>query len=444
MRRFLLVVLLIAQAGWALDRQPNADYHARRVALANKTPNAGLVLLFSPPETEGPNDLFTYRQENNFFYLSGWTEPGAALLIASAVEAKDNSPARAYTEILFLPARNPAQEKWTGPKLGPESPEAARVTGFDQVKALEDLRSVIYGLLAEHRAAMYTDVPAAAETSNSEGPLKWLERANAFPQGGRFQDVRPLVQSLRTVKDLGEIERIRKATEASVAAHLVAMHAVKPGLNESEISALMQYEWGKRGCSRPAYSPIVGSGLNSTVLHYSEDSATMQAGDVVVIDAAGEYSMYASDITRTLPISGKFTPRQREIYDIVLGAQQAAMDAFQSGKSTLRPGPYTLQKVAFDYINTNGKDSHGDTLGKYFIHGLGHYVGLYVHDANDYDVPLAPGSVFTIEPGIYIPEEKLGIRIEDMYYVDASGKLIKLSAGLPSKADEIERIMAGK
>ncbi|MGO9647275.1 MAG: aminopeptidase P N-terminal domain-containing protein [Terriglobales bacterium] len=444
MRRFLLVVLLIAQAAWALDRQPNADFRARRVAFAGKTPNAGLVLLFSPPETEGPNDLFTYRQENNFFYLSGWTEPGAALLIAPAVEAKDNSPARAYTEILFLPARNPVQEKWTGPKLGPESPEAPRLTGFDQVKGLEDLRSVIYGLLADHRAAIYTDVPAARETSNSETSLQWLERTNAFPRGGRYQDVRPLVESLRTIKDAGEIERIRKATEASVAAQLAAMHAVKPGVNESEISALMQYEWGKRGCSRPAYSPIVGSGLNSTVLHYSEDSATMQAGDVVVIDAAGEYSMYASDITRTLPVSGKFTPRQREIYDIVLGAQQAAMDAFQSGKSTLKPGPYTLQKVAFDYINTHGKDSHGEPLGKYFIHGLGHYVGLYVHDANDYDVPLGPGSVFTIEPGIYIPEEKLGVRIEDMYYVDTSGKLIKLSADLPSKADEVERIMAGK
>ncbi len=443
MRRLLFVVLLITQSVCALDRQPNADYRVRRVALSGKT-QGNLVLLFSPPESEGPNDLFTYRQENNFFYLSGWAEPGAALLIAPAVEAKDNSPARAYTEILFLPARNPVQEKWTGPKLGPESPEAASVTGFDKVKALEDLRGVIYGLLSEHRGTIYTDVPTAGETSNSEGPLHWLERANAFPRGGYYQDVRPLVQSLRTVKDAGEIERIRKATDASVSAHLVAMRAVKPGVNESEISALLQYEWGKRGCSRPAYSPIVGSGLNSTVLHYSEDSASMQAGDLVVIDAAGEYSMYASDITRTLPISGKFTPRQREIYDIVLGAQQAAMDAFQSGKSTLKPGPNTLQKVAFDYINTHGKDSHGDPLGKYFIHGLGHYVGLYVHDANDYDVPLAPGSVFTIEPGIYIPEEKLGVRIEDMYLVDASGKLVKLSAELPSKADDVERTMAAK
>ncbi len=186
MRRLLLVVLLIAQTGWTLDRQPNADYHARRAALAAKTPNAGVVLLFSPPEAEGPNDVFTYRQENNFFYLSGWTEPGAALLIAPAVEAKDNSPARAYTEILFLPVRNPVQEKWTGPKLGPENPDAARITGFDQVKALGDMRDVIYGLLSAHRAAIYTDVPAAGETSNSEESLHWLERANAFPLGGSF------------------------------------------------------------------------------------------------------------------------------------------------------------------------------------------------------------------------------------------------------------------
>ena len=125
MRRLLFVVLLITQSVCALDRQPNADYRVRRVALSGKT-QGNLVLLFSPPESEGPNDLFTYRQENNFFYLSGWAEPGAALLIAPAVEAKDNSPARAYTEILFLPSRNPVQEKWTGPKLGPESPEAAQ------------------------------------------------------------------------------------------------------------------------------------------------------------------------------------------------------------------------------------------------------------------------------------------------------------------------------
>jgi len=207
----------------------------------------------------------------------------------------------------------------------------------------------------------------------------------------------------------------------------------------------LQYEWGKRGCERPAYAPIVGSGFNSTVLHYSDDSRTIESGDLVVMDAAGEYSLYASDITRTIPASGKFTARQREIYDIVLGAQKAAIAAFQSGKSTLqRNTPDTLYKVAYDYINTHGKDSHGEPLGKYFIHGLGHYVGLGVHDDGDYSIPLGPGMVFTIEPGIYIPEEKLGVRIEDMFYVDSGGKLIRLTESLPQTADEIERLKSGK
>ena len=247
------------------------------------------------------------------------------------------------------------------------------------------------------------------------------------------------------MKDAAEIELIRKATDASMAAHLAAMHAMKPGISEREISALMQYEWGKRGCDRPAYAPIVGSGFNSTVLHYSQDSENIKDEDTVVIDAAGEYSMYASDITRTLPASGKFTARQREIYNIVLGAQQAAIAAFQSGKSMLRKErPNSLYDVAFNFINAHGKDSHGEPLGKYFIHGLSHYVGLNVHDEGDYDVPVGSGMVFTIEPGIYIPEEKLGVRIEDVFYVDSAGKLINLSGALPHTADEVERAMAGR
>ena len=254
-----------------------------------------------------------------------------------------------------------------------------------------------------------------------------------------------MLASLRTYKDSGEIERIRHATDASIAAHFAAMRTVKPGMTEREISALMQYEWGKRGCERPAYAPIVGSGFDSTVLHYSDDSGTMQSGDLVVIDAAGEYSMYASDITRTLPVAGKFTARQREIYDIVLGAQQAAAAAFRSGKSHLRRDQSdSLHDVAYNYINTHGKDLHGEPLGKYFIHGLGHYVGLNVHDTGDYDVPLGPGAVFTLEPGIYIPEEKLGVRIEDILYVDQDGKLVNLTGNLPHTADDVERAMAGK
>jgi Xaa-Pro aminopeptidase len=278
--------------------------------------------------------------------------------------------------------------------------------------------------------------------SASTTALTFLKRLNSMLA---YHDVKPMLSSLRTVKDTGEAGLLRKAVDASVAAHLAAMKTVKPGVSEREISALLQYEWGKRGCERPAYAPIVGSGFYSTVLHYSQDDKTLKAGEVVVIDAAGEYSMYAADVTRTLPIGGHFTARQREIYDIVLGAQQAAVAAFQSGKSTLkRSDPNSLHKVAFDYINAHGKDLHGEPLGKYFIHGLGHYIGLNVHDPDDYDVPLGPGMAFTIEPGIYIPEENLGVRIEDDFYVDANGKLINLSGGLPSRAEDVEKAMAGK
>ncbi len=178
------------------------------------------------------------------------------------------------------------------------------------------------------------------------------------------------------------------------------------------------------------------------MLHYSEDTGTLKDGDLVVMDVAGEYSMYASDITRTAPINGKFTARQREIYDIVLGAQQAAVKAFVAGKSVLTgKSDDALYKVAYDYINTHGKDLHGAPLGKYFIHGLGHYVGLEVHDAGSYTTPLQPGMVFTIEPGIYIPEEKLGVRIEDIFYVDANGQLVDYTATLPHTADEVEHAM---
>jgi Xaa-Pro aminopeptidase len=432
--------LATTASSFAFDRQPNSDYRARREALARKV--GGVVVLFSATENDGPNDLYGFRQDDNFFYLSGSIEPGVALLIASATAAQGDKPARAYTEILFLPPRNLTQEKWTGPKLGAENPEAPSITGFDHVEDMGQLPNDVARYATGAHPVLYTDVDPDGETSTSYKPLQFIKRFNAYVT---FQDVKPMIWSLRTTKDAGEVALIRKAVDASVAAHFAAFKAVKPNVNEREISALMQYEWGKRGCERVAYAPIVGSGYYSTVLHYSDDDNVMKSGDVVVIDAAGEYSMYASDITRTLPINGHFTARQREIYDIVLGAQTAAAAAFVSGKSNMkRDDPDSIFKVAFDYINTHGKDLHGEPLGKYFIHGLGHPVGLNVHDATDHAVPLGPGQVFTIEPGIYIPEENLGVRIEDDYYVDAGGKLIKLSGALPSKAEDVERLMAGK
>jgi Xaa-Pro aminopeptidase len=449
-RKLFAVILLLTSWSVALERQPNADYHGRRERLAKlltsqpgpSGASGGAVLMFAGTESSTGDAIYGFRQDDNYYYLTGLSEPGSALLIVSAAEAAGDRAARQYSETLFMPARNMVQERWTGPKLGPENPEAARVTGFDKVAPLETLPRVLAEMPPMR---IYADVPRWNGTSSDVEAIKALVRLNAFPNGVQPQDVKPMLGELRKVKDAGEIALIRKATDASVAAHFAAIKTMKPGITEREIASLMQYEFGKRGCERPAYAPIVGSGYFSTVLHYSEDSGTVQSGDVAVLDVGGEYSMYATDITRTLPANGKFSARQREIYDVVLGAQQAAMAAFQTGKSVLRgTSPDSLNKVAADYINSHGKDLHGDPLGKYFIHGLGHFVGLNVHDPGDATKPLDKGMVFTLEPGVYIPEEKIGVRIEDTFLVGDDGKLINLSGKLPHTADDVERAMAGK
>jgi len=254
---------------------------------------------------------------------------------------------------------------------------------------------------------------------------------------------------LRLFKDASEIALIEKASEASILAQRVMMQWwVKPGMTERAIAGAMTAVWMENGCERPSYSPIVGSGPNSTVLHYSANDRTMQTGELLVVDAACEYSMYAADITRTVPVGGHFTARQREIYEIVLGAQRAAIAAFAVGKSTIndrdRRDPNSLDTAAYNYINTHGKNLHGQPLGPYWLHGLGHTVGIDVHDPANYPQVLKPGMVFTIEPGVYIPEENLGVRIECDFLVGADGKLIDLDAKLPHTADEVEAAMRAK
>lgn len=442
MRRILAVFLLFTSFAAALERQSNADYRARRERLAQAA-KGGVVLLLADTENSTGDAIWGFHQDNNFFYLTGLPEPGAALVIVSAAEATANQPARSYQEFLFLPKRNHVQERWTGPKLSADSPDAQSRTGFEQVLSIDALPATLAAIPGVVR--LYADLPRGHAATQTTAALEALTRLNAFPNGVSATDVKLLLGELRKVKDRGEIALIRKAADASVAAHFAAMHAVRPSTGERQIAALMQYEFGRRGCERAAYAPIVGAGSNSTVLHYSSDSGTIENGDVIVLDVAGEYSYYAMDITRTLPANGKFTARQREIYDVVLGAQQAAIDAFVAGKSTLsRTSPDSLDKVARDYINSHGKDLHGEPLGQYFIHGLGHFVGLDVHDPGDTTKPLDKGMVFTIEPGIYIPEEKLGVRIEDTFVVGDDGKLVALSGALPKTADAVEREMARK
>jgi Xaa-Pro aminopeptidase len=248
-----------------------------------------------------------------------------------------------------------------------------------------------------------------------------------------------LIAKLREFKSPAELSLIQKATDATVAAHLAAWHAMKSGEFEYQIAAVMTNTYFSMGCERSAYAPIVGSGPNSVILHYSANKRRMDSGEVVVMDVGAECSDYATDVTRTVPVNGKFSAREREIYEIVLGAQKAAIAAVKPGMKAGR-GAGTLQQIAFDYINTHGKDQRGAPLGKYFTHGLSHHVGLDVHDPAEPGVELKPGMVITIEPGIYIPEENIGVRIEDTILVTENGCRV-LSGALPKEVEEIERLV---
>ena len=438
----LLAALTVAPTLIAMDKQPAGVYRGRRLALAEKM-HGGVAVLFAAQEPV--LDLMPYRQDADFYYLTGWDEPGAALLVA-AEDAKAASPRR-YIEILFLPTRDLRMEKYTGVKLDAATPGAAQTAGVDAVEAMTELPAVLNRLLAADRRLRGNvwAQPAAAQAK----ALVEFEAAtlgiNALPAAW---DVTGLTAQLRVVKDAGEIALLKKASEASIAGQRTMMKAVGPGVTERAVAGKMMASWLEAGCERPSYAPIVGSGINSTILHYSANDRTMEDGDVVVVDAACEYSMYAADITRTVPVKGHFTSRQREIYDIVLGSQKAAIDAFVAGKSKIndrdRKDPDSLDTAAYNYINTHGKDLHGEPLGKYWLHGLGHLVGIDVHDPAEYPAVLKPGMVFTIEPGIYIPEEKLGVRIECTFLVGQDGKLIDLTAALPHTADEVEAAMGEK
>jgi len=291
------------------------------------------------------------------------------------------------------------------------------------------------------RDSFYTVLPYQKELGGYPHEKEWTDwLAQAAPQA-KLNDVRALIGAMRQKKSPGEIAFLTKAVDASVDAHLEAMKMMRPGLYEYQVAAKMVYIHSMEGCEAEAYFPIVGAGFNSTSLHYDQLSRKIEDGDIVVLDVGAQFSGYAADITRTLPANGKFTPRQREIYEIVLGAQNAAIAALKPGMTLGRKGPNSLGQIAYDYINSHGKDKQGRSLGPYFIHGLGHHIGLDVHDAGDPSRPLESGMVVTIEPGIYIPEENLGVRIEDNFLVTETGYKM-LSEKLPRSVEEIEKIMA--
>lgn len=430
---FLLSVPAAAQVGSPAGAVPVERLEARRQALLERMGEGVAVIRSAQVRSitrDYPQDS-DFRQDNDFFYLTGLEAPGGWLVLSGG---------GAGEVVLYLPARNPAEERWTGPQLGP-GPEAVALTGIREVRPVERLADDLRSLAGRSSGAAASGV----YLKRDRGRL--CERLASVAAGGcpellgvteeSARDLRPHLAALRLVKDEDELRRLRRAIEITAEAQRAAMQAMAPGLWEYEIEALIEYTFRRRGAERVGFPSIVGSGPNSTVLHYDKSRRQMEAGDLVVMDIGAEYGYYTADVTRTVPVSGKFTPRQRAIYELVLGAQEAALAATRPGVTIGE-----LTRIAREYLRNNSGDLCGEvTCDRYFVHGLSHWLGMDVHDVGDYNTPLAPGMVFTIEPGIYLPGEGLGVRIEDDVLVTSTGAEL-LSGGAPRKVEEIERLMA--
>ena len=429
----------LADAQQRREREPDSVYAQRRAKLAAAA-DAPIVLTGLNGREED-SQAYVFAQDENFYYLTGHNEEEAGLILLPPADGKARKDDfEGPREILFLPAKNPAKEKWNGVRMSPSDPGIQARTGFADVRPFSEMRAMIERL-AKFYPAFYAVLPYEKELGgypHERETVDWLKLAASRTN---LKDIRGNIIDLRLIKGPTEIAFLRQAIDLSLDAHFAAFKMMRPGLWEYQVAAKMVEVHAMGGSEAEAYAPIVGAGPNSTALHYDNLGRKIQDGDIVVMDVGAQYSGYAADITRTVPANGKFTPRQREIYEIVLGAQNAALEALKPGADMCRKGKQSLYKISYDYINSHGKDMNGRPLGQYYIHGLGHNIGLDVHDPGDSCKPLMPGQVVTMEPGIYIPEENLGVRIEDDVLITETGYEL-LSRRLPRTADEIEKIMA--
>lgn len=420
-----------------LANQPKSEYAKRRQALMQKLKDGVVILIGAREEDLG--EVARFRQKNDFMYLTGVETPAAYLMLVPA-GLIGGKPA---SETVFIPPRNPGREQWNGEHLGPGR-EAENIFGVQEVAGSDTFKDRLNELLnsaafkgegVARKAKLYTIIPTG-KTAEIERETHFVARIRQATPHVAIVDVSPIIAEMRKVKSAAEITLLQKAVDITNDGQREAARTIRPGAFEYEAQAAIEAAFTRNGSERTGYPSIIGSGIYSTILHYNTSRRRIQAGDLVVVDVGAEYSYYTGDITRTFPASGKFTPRQREIYQLVLEAQRAAEKAFKPGVSTIA----ALHSAAVAAMRASPlRDKQGNTLDRYFIHALSHWLGMDVHDVGDYST-LPAGAVFTIEPGIYIPEEKLGVRIEDDYLVTATG-LVKLSRALPSEPDEIEKMM---
>jgi Xaa-Pro aminopeptidase len=465
---FLRALLLLAVASDLGAQIAAAEFAARREA-AVKDIADGIVLVLNTPAPVP--DYLPWQPSRPFFYLTGFREPDAALVMV-----RRNGSTRT---LLFVPPRDPVREVWNGTRLGVEGVQ--RTLGLEG-RDVTTLDAVLDSLLRDTRAfyaAGDFEGPWDTPTPHARRIARLLERHSQL----QLTDLGPVIASLRGRKSAAELDRLRIAAEISARGHLAAMRVIQPGVAEFEAQAAAEHVWRREGADGPGYASIVGSGPNATILHYNASTRIAQAGELMLMDMAAAFDLYSADITRTVPVSGRFSPAQRDIYEVVLAAVKAAERQVRAGaparrmsdssNAVLREGLTRLGLLDATDPNydcgTGARPRRCSQLSLFYMHGLGHGIGLDVHDPDQYEQGgvIGVGSAFTIEPGIYVrahlaeiipqtPANReylariaealarfggIGVRIEDDFLVTAQG-VLRASAGVPREIDEVERVMA--
>ncbi|MBM3340729.1 MAG: M24 family metallopeptidase [Betaproteobacteria bacterium] len=432
----------------------NADpYIRRRELLAQKIEKGVAIVPTAPERTRNRDAHYPYRYDSYFYHLTGFTEPEAVLVVIAGDKPK---------HILFCREKNAEREIWDGFRYGPDV--ARERFGFDQAHSINRMDALMPDLLAD-QPALFCHL--GADGAWDARVLGWVnavrERVRTGVSAPRdIADVRTLLDDMRLIKDEHELATMRRACEISAGAHIRAMRAARPGVGEHQIEAELLHEFRRHGSQAPAYTSIVAGGANACVLHYVANDATVKGGDLLLIDAGCELDGYASDITRTFPVNGRFSGAQKAVYELVLAAQAAAMVQVKPGAKWNEPHDAAVKTLAQGMLDlkllTGNLDEvlEKESYRQFYMHRTGHWLGLDVHDAGDYKRDgqwrtLAPGMVLTVEPGCYIrpapnvPAEfhHIGVRIEDDVVVTAAGYEV-LTAAAPKAIQDIEALMAAR
>jgi Xaa-Pro aminopeptidase len=430
-----------------------APYLRRRAQLAQLIGKGVAIVPTAPERTRNRDAHYLYRYDSYFYHLTGFTEPQAVVVIVAGHKARS---------LLFCREKNEEREIWDGFRFGPAA--AKELFAFDEAYCMDELDKRMPDLLADQPAA-YAHL--GADSAWDSRVLGWLNEVRARARTGvsaprDITDVHTLLDDLRLVKDDDELATMRRAAAISTGAHVRAMRAVRAGIAEYQIEAELLHEFRRHGAQSPAYTSIVASGANACVLHYVSNDATLKDGDLILIDAGCELDGYASDITRTFPVNGRFSAPQKAVYELVLAAQAAAINEVKAGNSWNAPHDAAVKVLAQGFIDlkllsgTLAEALEKETYRKFYMHRTGHWLGLDVHDAGDYKRDglwrtLRPGMVLTVEPGCYIrpaegvPAEfaNIGVRIEDDVVVTRAGCEI-LTLAAPKAVSDIEALMASR